>query len=161
MLSNSQTHAVGQDRLRDAIYQHNKAVLDIRRDKYGAHYEAEDYAIDGKYKSALVDLNDDKIADAIVLLDEPGSCGSGGCNLEIYRGTKTGFEFLSGSTITLPPIRVTSEKRYGWKTLVVFSGGTGNVLMRFNGSRYPSNPSQQPKATQVQVNTASTVIERK
>jgi hypothetical protein len=117
--------------------------------------------IDGRYKSAVVDLNDDKIADAIVLFDAPESCGSGGCNLEIYRGTKTGFQFLSGSTITFPPIRVASEKRFGWKTLIVFSGGTGNVLLRFNGSRYPLNPSQQPKATQAQINTASTVLERK
>ena len=135
--------------------------MDSRRDKNGACYEAKDYVIDGRYKSAVVDLNDDKITDAIVLFDAPESCGSGGCHLEIYRGTKTGFQFLSGSTITFPPIRVASEKRFGWKTLIVFSGGTGNVLLRFNGSRYPLNPSQQPKATQAQISTASTVLERK
>jgi hypothetical protein len=40
-------------------------------DKYGARYKPEDYVIDNKYKSALVDLNDDKIADGIVLFDDP------------------------------------------------------------------------------------------
>ena len=116
--------------------------------------------IDGKYRSSMVDLNDDSMPDAIVLFDQD-RCGTGGCNMEIYRGTKTGFEFLSGSTITFPPILVTSEKRYGWKTLIVFSGGTGTVLIRFNGSRYPLNPSLQPEATQLQVKEASTVLDRK
>ncbi len=158
LVADIELHAGRQDHLRDAIYQHNKAVLDSNREKYGARYQPEDYAVDGKYVSARVDLNDDKIPDAIVLFNQ--NCGTGGCNMEIYRGTEAGFEFLSGSTITFPPIRVTSEKRYGWKTLIVFSGGTGNVLMRFNGSRYPLSPSLQSKATPSQIKAAPTVIER-
>jgi len=134
--------------------------LDSNRQKYGGRYEAAEYIVDGKYKSVLVDLNDDNLADAIVLFDYPDVCGTGGCNLEIYRGTKNGFAFLSGSTITLPPIRVTSEKRYGWKTLIVFSGGTGNVLLRFNGSRYALNPSLQPKAEQSDIKGAVTVLDQ-
>jgi len=161
LLSNGQLRPGEQDHLRESSYQHNKAVLDINRDQYGARYQPEDYVIDNKYKSALVDLNDDKIADALVLFDDPGSCGTGGCRLEIYRGTKRGFEFLSRSTITLPPIRVTSEKRYGWKTLIVLSGGTGSVLLRFNGSRYPLNPSLQPKAIPSQIDSAITVLDRR
>ena len=153
-VSNSQLRAAEQDHLRKAIYQHNKVVLDISRDKYGARHQAEDYVIDNKYKFALLDLNDDKIAEAIVLFDAPDSCGTGGCKLEIYRGTKSGFQLLSSSTITLSPIRVTSEKRYGWRTLIVLSGGTGNVLLRFNGSKYPLNPSQQPTANPLQINSA-------
>jgi hypothetical protein len=160
-LSNIQLRASEDDHLREAIYRHNKVVLDINRDKYGVRYQPEDYVIDNKYRFALVDLNDDKIADAIVFFDSLESCGTGGCILEIYRGTKRGFEFLSGSTITLPPIRVTSEKRYGWKTLIVLTGGTGDVLLRFNGSRYPLNPSLQPKAIQSQINSAITVLDQK
>jgi len=160
-LCSAQTSPAWHERLRDAVYQHNKVVLDIARAKDGARVEAEDFVTDGKYRSAFVDLNDDTIADAIVLFDAAGFCGTGGCNLEFYRGTKTGLEFLSGSTISIPPIRVTSEKQYGWKTLIVSSGGTGTVLLRFNGSRYPLNPSLQPKATRAQINAALTVLERK
>jgi hypothetical protein len=160
LLSNVQLRSEDEDHLREAIYQHNKTVLDLGRDQYGASYEADDYAVDNKYTFALVDLNEDEIADAIVLFDGPRYCGTGGCRMEIYRGTKMGFEYLSRSTVSFPPIRVASEKRYGWKTLIVFSGGTGNVLLRFNGSRYPSNPSLQPKALPSQMDSAITVLDQ-
>jgi hypothetical protein len=54
-------HAAGQDRLRDAIYKHNKTVLEINRDKYGTRLQPEDFVVDNTYSSALVDLNDDKL----------------------------------------------------------------------------------------------------
>lgn len=155
-------HDSEEDKLSEAIYLHNKAVLDSNRNKYGARYQPEDYVVDkNSYRYTFVDLNGDNISDAIVLFEDAESCGTGGCNMEIYRGTKTGFEYLSGSTITLPPIRVMSENRQGWKTLIVSSGGTGNVLMKFNGSRYPLNPSLQPKATPSAIKSAVTVLEQK
>jgi putative lipoprotein len=102
------------------------------------------------YQYALVDLNDDGISDAIVLITNRDFCGSGGCAMLIARGTNTGFRLVSSSTITRTPILVASERRYGWHTLLVTVGGGGanygQVLMRFNGSRYPLNPSLQPYA---------------
>ncbi len=92
------------------------------------------------------DLNDDGRSDAIVLLTGNEWCGSGGCNMLIFKGTDKGFVFVSSSTITQEPLSLLSEKQHGWHTLVVTSGGTGRVLMRFNGHQYPSNPSLQPKA---------------
>jgi len=62
------------------------------------------------FKHALVDLNGDGRVDAIVLLSGPTWCGSGGCTMLIFRGTKTGFSFVSGSTITNEPIRVSSKR---------------------------------------------------
>jgi len=111
------------------------------------------------YKPAFVDLNDDAIADAVVLFEGPYWCGSGGCTMEIYRGTKGGFTFVSRSTITLPPIRVSGEKRNGWKTLIVVSRGTGPVLLRFTGGRYPSTSSFLPRATPSQIASAMTVLD--
>ena len=99
------------------------------------------------------DLNGDGRADAIVLLTGKW-CGSGGCNMLIFRGAETGFSFVSESTITQEPLMVLPETKHGWHTLVVMSGGTGNVLMRFDGHRYPSNPSVQPKASSTQVEQA-------
>src|SRR4051812_39092970 len=62
---------------------------------------------------AYKDLDDDGILDAIVLMRDPNSCGSGGCNMLVFRGSKTGFAFLSASTITNEPIRVSAEKSAG------------------------------------------------
>jgi hypothetical protein len=111
-----------------------------------------------QFRHALTDLNGDGSDDAIVLLLGPSWCGSGGCTMVVFRGAKDKFTFVSGSTITYEPIRVSPEKVHGWKTLIVYSKGKGDVLMRFNGARYPLNPSLQPKATSAQVGAAQVVI---
>jgi len=102
------------------------------------------------FKYTLVDLNDDGIRDAIVLITDPDYCGSGGCSMLIVRGTSKGFRLVSSSTISRSPIFVSTERRYGWRTLLVTVGGGGarygQVVMRFNGTRYPLNPSLQPYA---------------
>lgn len=113
-----------------------------------AHYKS---GTPSSYQYALVDLNDDGISDAIVLIEDPGYCGSGGCNLAILRGVRGGFSYMSGSTTSRAPIRVLAETRNGWRSLSVTVAGSGSkpgeVLMRFNGRRYPLNPTLQPYAT--------------
>jgi len=99
------------------------------------------------FRQALTDLNADGQVDAIVLLLGSNWCGSGGCNMLVFRGTNDGFTFVSASTITNEPIRVSPENTQGWKTLIVHSKGKGDVLMQFNGTHYPLNPSLQSKAT--------------
>jgi uncharacterized protein YecT (DUF1311 family) len=110
-----------------------------------------------QFDYALTDLNGDGTPDAIVLLNGPEWCGSGGCTLLIFKGKRDGFEFKSKSTIT-SHIRVSPELRHGWKTLIVYTGGVGDVVMPFNGTRYPANPSTQPKATKAQAKAAETVL---
>ncbi|MES2403474.1 MAG: hypothetical protein V4567_03930 [Pseudomonadota bacterium] len=56
-----------------------------------------------RFEYALAVLNDDGRQDAIVLMRGQEWCGSGGCMMWIFRGTRTGFVFVSGSTITSPP----------------------------------------------------------
>jgi hypothetical protein len=91
------------------------------------------------------DLNDDGRSDAIVLLTSDDWCGSSGCNMLIFQGTDKGFSFVSSSAVTQEPVSVLPEKQHGWHTLVVMTGRVGRVLMRFNGHKYPSNPSLQSK----------------
>jgi hypothetical protein len=110
-----------------------------------------------KHRYALIDLNNDGIPDALVLLTAQDYCGSGGCTLEIYRGTGEGFEFLSGSALTSEPIRVSAETAGGWKTLIVSTRGNDRALLRFDGRRYPLNPSMQQRASDEQVQ-ASTIV---
>ena len=111
-----------------------------------------------QFRYALADLDGDGRADAIVLLLGGDWCGSGGCNMLVFRAAANGFTLVSASTITKQPIRVSPEKSHGWKTLIVFAKGRGDVLMRFNGTRYPLNPSAQPKATAAQESAAQVVM---
>ena len=110
------------------------------------------------FRQALTDLNADGQVDAIVLLLGSSWCGSGGCNMLVFRGTNDGFTFVSASTITNEPIRVSPENTQGWKTLIVHSKGKGDVLMQFNGTHYPLNPSLQSKATTGQVEAAELLL---
>lgn len=113
------------------------------------------------YSFALADLNGDGIDDAIALITAQEYCGSGGCSLVIFRGEPKGFKLVSSSSITRPPILLLPEKRYGWHTLsVMVAGGgaePGQVLMRFNGHKYPYNPSMQPKAKESALKDATTL----
>ena len=75
------------------------------------------------FRHALTDLNADGQVDAIVLLLGSSWCGSGGCNMLVFSGTNDRFTFVSASTITNEPIRVSPENAQGWKTLIVYSKG--------------------------------------
>lgn len=112
-----------------------------------------------QFKHALSDLDGDGIDDAIVLLTGPTWCGSGGCTLAVFRGTKDGFAFVSRSTVTREPVRVSPLVSHGWKVLVVNTKGKGDVLLRFDGKRYPGSPSAQGKASAAQAKAARTVIQ--
>jgi hypothetical protein len=146
--------------LRDAIAKHEELSAERSRRLYGSHIPPIDPA-SYKFEFALVDLNGDDIPDAIVLFKGPENCGSGGCTLEIFRGNKEGFEFISGSTISREPIKILAEKRFGWHsfTVLVSAGGatTCNALMRFSGQKYPLNPSVAPCATPAQLQSAMPV----
>jgi hypothetical protein len=93
---------------------------------------------------ALVDLNDDGILDAVVLINDHAYCGSGGCNMLVLVGDSGGFKVLSSSTIIREPISVLPERRFKWHTLAVHIAGGGAkpgvALLRFDGKRYRGNP---------------------
>jgi hypothetical protein len=146
--------------LRDAIAKQDELRAERSRRLYGAHIPPVDpasYELD----FALVDLNGDGIPDAIVLFKGPHNCGSGGCTLEILRGTQLGFEFLSRSTISREPIQILAERRFGWYSFTVSVSGGGakscNAVMRFNGQKYPLNPSLAPCVTTAQLQSATPV----
>ena len=78
----------------------------------------------------------------------------------IFQGAENGFKFVSKSTITNPPIRVSKKAVHGWRTLIVSSKGKGDVLMRLNKSlQYPLNPSMQPTASRAEVDAAEIAIQ--
>jgi hypothetical protein len=118
-----------------------------------------DVEYDESFRFALKDLNGDGFADAIVLMSGPAWCGSGGCTMLVFKGVGNGFEFVSKSTITNPPIRISKEGVGGWRTLIVASKGKGNVVLRPNKThQYPANPSMQPQAPRAEVDAADIAI---
>jgi hypothetical protein len=111
------------------------------------------------FRSATVDLDGDGNEDALVLLKGSTGCDDDGCRLLILRGSAEGFVLLSASAGASAPIRVSADARHEWKTLIVHSKGRGDVLMRFDGSRYPANASLAPRAPRADVNAARVIIE--
>lgn len=110
------------------------------------------------YKSARFDLNSDGNDDAIVLLTGSYWCGSGGCTMLVFKGLKEDFKLLSSTSVTLEPIRILKQPSSGWASLIVHSRSHGEALLRFNGKKYPDNPSKAPLASKAQVQAASVVI---
>ena len=126
--------------LRYAIADHFRSEAERSNRLYGAHIEPAGRS-SYQFEYALIDLNGDGIPDAVVLL-EGDFCGSGGCTLEIYRGTSHGFKFVSAATLAHSPIRVLPQRRHGWKDLIYSSRYEGQVLLSFDGTRYRSSKSR-------------------
>lgn len=95
-----------------------------------------------RFRYAAVDLNQDGISDALVLLQSQDWCGSGGCTLLVFKGlADQSYQLISQSTVTDTPIYLLSSSQHGWRDFSVYTRGTGQVLMQFDGQKYPSNPS--------------------
>jgi hypothetical protein len=101
------------------------------------------------YTPVLVDLNGDRATEALVYLSGRDRCGSGGCNLYILQRQLGAWRLVNSVTITNPPIRILSTRSRGWRDIAVLvrGGGVGppyEAVLRFNGVRYPGNPTVAP-----------------
>jgi putative lipoprotein len=98
-------------------------------------------------QAAFVDLNRDGHKDALVLLEGPYWCGSGGCTLLVFKGGKDSFTFISRSSLIRGPLLVSHSRTKCWRDLVVEVSVGGRpakkVALKFNGRKYPLNPSVQ------------------
>lgn len=110
-----------------------------------------------EYQHGLVDLNGDGVSDAVVLLRDPGWCGSGGCTMLILKGSEAGYDVISRSTVTHTPVRVAESTSHGWRDIIVSSDGADRI-MHFSGDAYPLNPSMQPEASPAPAESAETVL---
>jgi len=102
-----------------------------------------------------IDLNGDGKNEVFVGLTGPYFCGSGGCSFYLLDAEgKT----LSDFSVSDYPVVVDSESSNGWKNLLISSGGKYHVI-KFDGSRYPANPSTEPEATTAPGADLSRVLE--
>lgn len=121
-----------------------------------SHFSDQKYP---EFKYTFVNLNNDGVDDAIVLLQGSSWCADEGCVMLVLRGVGAGFRVISKSTETLESIRVSTSHSNGWLDIIVHSGGAERLL-QFDGMDYPSNPSELPAATQEQVEVATIVLPR-
>jgi hypothetical protein len=102
-----------------------------------------------RYKRADADLNGDGRTESLIYLTDPKYCGSGGCTLIILSPSKNRYRVVMRSTVTQLPIRLLSTSSHGWRDIGVTVAGGGiarsyEVRLRFNGRRYPGNPTVPP-----------------
>ncbi|NVK49760.1 MAG: hypothetical protein HWE09_08320 [Cyclobacteriaceae bacterium] len=84
-----------------------------------------------------VDLNGDGNLEILVGLTGSYFCGSGGCT--IYLLSNKG-DVITRFTVVDYPVHVDNESTNGWKNLVLNSGRKDR-LVKYDGQKYPSNPS--------------------
>ena len=87
------------------------------------------------------DLNDDGKKEILVGLTGPYFCGSGGCTQYILDNQGA---VISKFTVADYPVMIDTDKSSGWKNLIINSGRKNRVV-KFDGKKYPSNPSMQPE----------------
>lgn len=92
------------------------------------------------FKYASYDLNGDGNKEIFVGLTGPNFCGSGGCTQYLldHQGN-----VITRFTVSDYPVVVDSKKTKDWSDLFILSGGKHHI-MKFDGKKYPSNPSTQP-----------------
>jgi hypothetical protein len=104
-----------------------------------------------KIATAFVDLDGDGRLDALAYVISPNWCGSGGCSLYILHNEGAAYRLVTRTTVTRPPIRVLQGRTHGWRDVGVWVSGDGaasgyEAVLRFDGRRYPGNPTIQAKA---------------
>lgn len=100
------------------------------------------------YKSASTDLSGDGSDETIILATQADFCGSGGCVMLILSPAGRSYRVVTRTTVTRAPIRMLASSSYGWRDISVMIGGGGvrwqEVRLRFDGRRYPTNPTVIP-----------------
>lgn len=110
------------------------------------------------YETHIADLNQDGLNDAIVYMTDRNWCDSGGCTLFIFQNTGIDYKMVSKVTVSTPQIKVSEQAHQGWNNIIVHSQGTGNVMLQYDGTSYPSNPSLLPLANADEVATATAIF---
>jgi hypothetical protein len=101
------------------------------------------------FKSADVDLRGDGRRETLVYVGGPGNCGGGGCDLFLIAPRARTYRILMHATIVQLPVRLLRSSHHGWRDIGVMVHGGGIIhpyeaVLRFDGRRYPQNPTVPP-----------------
>jgi hypothetical protein len=110
-------------------------------------YSADDGEV--RYFARSFDLNGDGTPEVIVHAVGPGVCGTGGCATHIFARHGAVYKLISTIDLSRPLVIAALGRSHGWRNLIVFVAGGGNVRgyyaeLRFNGRTYPDNPTVKP-----------------
>ena len=101
-----------------------------------------------RYFYNKVDLNDDQIPETFVYLVGPSVCGTGGCSALLLEEKAGAYSVRSCFSLVRTPVIIQNETTNGWKNIVMYVAGggiePGYHQLKFDGERYPSNPSVEP-----------------
>jgi hypothetical protein len=114
-----------------------------------AQFTGDDPKYANPHQTAQADLHGNGRQDALVLLQNPKYfCGTGSCTMLVFKGTQSGFEFVSRSSLIRGPVLMGETKTYGYRNLTVevSAGGIApkQVALKYTGSKYPLNPFTLP-----------------
>ncbi|HTX50911.1 MAG TPA: hypothetical protein VME40_16160 [Caulobacteraceae bacterium] len=101
------------------------------------------------FRSAEADLRGDGKTEVVVYVTGPDLCGTGGCDTLVLERTRYGFRTVMDASVTRLPIRLLRTHTHGWRDIGVMVAGGGitsgyEARLRFDGRRYPSNPTTPP-----------------
>ena len=102
-----------------------------------------------RYFPKSFDLDGDGKSEVIVHVVGPSVCGTGGCETHIFSKLGAGYKLISTIDLSRPLVIAALGRSHGWRNLIVFVAGGGNVAgyyaeLRFNGKTYPDNPTLKP-----------------
>jgi hypothetical protein len=115
-----------------------------------------------RYSAAVVGWDGGPGRVVIVYVTGQGFCGTGGCPLLILSNRQDAYAKIARITATWPPIRVLDTRTHGWPDIGVWVEGGGiqpgyEAQLRFDGTKYPSNPTIAP-ARKLQANARGYVV---
>lgn len=97
------------------------------------------------YSYVKIDLNNDSVPEYFVYAYGPMLSGSGGASALILNSD---YKEVSNFTLVQTPIIISKHRTKNWKDILMNVSGGGatpsTVIMKFDGKKYPSNPSLQP-----------------
>ncbi len=108
-----------------------------------------DAPVSSRYEFSRQDLDSDGRRDALVLFKNPYGywCGIHGCTILVMKANNDSFTLINAILPVRSPLYIGTTETNGWKDLIVRVSGrrkkTKNVVMRFDGKRYPIHPDGQ------------------
>ena len=94
-----------------------------------------------KFKYHAFDLNEDGKNELMVALYTPFYCGTGGCTAYLLNADGS---VNSKFSVVRFPVYVAASSTKGWHDLMMYSGSK-HRWVKWDGSKYPSNPSTLPE----------------
>jgi hypothetical protein len=112
-----------------------------------------------RYSAAPVSLNGGS-RNIFVYVAGRDWCGSGGCRALLLKPNRNSFKVIEEFTLVRLPVRVLPSRTNGWRDIAMLMQGGGIlhghfVILRFDGSKYPQNPSLAPSLASTIANSGA------